>query len=181
MIIDNIKKMVLELRENGKSYSEISNILEKEHGIRRTRQSVWALYNREKRKQDIIDVEDRNILVYSVLGYSAEEIKVLSDSKLSIADIQRIIDSNYKEIDNIYNNLVSNVEKTIKRHQKVSRITYEGSLIKQSVFNKILDDAGLGYIKNKIKSGIGDIRRYAGVDMTDRINSKLLEVLGESI
>ena len=171
MIIDNIKKMVVELRENGKSYSEISNILEKEHGIRRTRQSVWALYNREKRKQDIIDVEDRNILVYSVL----------SDSKLSIADIQRIIDSNYKEIDNIYNNLVSNVEKTIKRHQKVSRITYEGSLIKQSVFNKILDDAGLGYIKNKIKSGIGDIKRYAGVDMTDRINSKLLEVLGESI
>lgn len=171
---DEIKKYIIKLRENGRSYREISEALEKNFGVIRTRQAVYALYTREKRKQDIIDVEDKIILNYAVLGYTAEEIKILSKSELSITEIQRIIDSNSKELDEIYENIVYEVEKCFRRHTKIMRISYEDSMIKQSILDDIIEKAGLEYIKHKIKSGIKDIERYAGEGRADNIKDKLM-------
>lgn len=75
-----MRSLILDLRAEGKSFQDISNILENEYSIKKSRQAICAMYNRltsdtalSKNAEELIRTSD--ILNYKAIGLSTEQIK----------------------------------------------------------------------------------------------------------
>lgn len=92
---NELKALIIRLRDNGCSYGEISNILKSEYGIEMSRQSVCGMYTRSVSKGKEKEVNRLDVIMYSVLGYSPLDIReILKDNteySLSAMDIKDII------------------------------------------------------------------------------------------
>lgn len=92
---NEIKALIIRLRDNGCSYGEISNVLKSEYGIEMSRQSVCGMYTRSVSKGKEKEVNRLDVIMYSVLGYSPLDIReILKDNteySLSAMDIKDII------------------------------------------------------------------------------------------
>lgn len=92
---NELKVLIIRLRDNGCSYGEISNVLKSEYGIEMSRQSVCGMYTRSVSKGKEKEVNRLDVIMYSVLGYSPLDIReILKDNTeygLSAMDIKDII------------------------------------------------------------------------------------------
>ena len=92
---NELKALIIRLRDNGCSYGEISNVLKSEYGIEMSRQSVCGMYTRSVSKGKEKEVNRLDVIMYSVLGYSPLDIReILKDNTeygLSAMDIKDII------------------------------------------------------------------------------------------
>lgn len=92
---NELKALIIRLRDNGCSYGEISNVLKSEYGIEMSRQSVCGMYTRSVSKGKEKEVNRLDVIMYSVLGYSPLDIReILKDNteySLSAMDIKDII------------------------------------------------------------------------------------------
>lgn len=92
---NELKVLIIRLRDNGCSYGEISNVLKSEYGIEMSRQSVCGMYTRSVSKGKEKEVNRLDVIMYSVLGYSPLDIReILKDNteySLSAMDIKDII------------------------------------------------------------------------------------------
>ena len=92
---NELKALIIRLRDNGCSYGEISNVLKSEYGIEMSRQSVCGMYTRSGSKGKEKEVNRLDVIMYSVLGYSPLDIReILKDNteySLSAMDIKDII------------------------------------------------------------------------------------------
>lgn len=92
---NELKALIIRLRDNGCSYGEISNVLKSEYGIEMSRQSVCGMYTRSVSKGKEKEVNRLDVVMYSVLGYSPLDIReILKDNteySLSAMDIKDII------------------------------------------------------------------------------------------
>ena len=92
---NELKALIIRLRDNGCSYGEISNVLKSEYGIEMSRQSVCGMYTRSVSKGKEKEVNRLDVIMYSVLGYSPLDIReILKDNNeysLSAMDIKDII------------------------------------------------------------------------------------------
>lgn len=92
---NELKVLIIRLRDSGCSYGEISNVLKSEYGIEMSRQSVCGMYTRSVSKGKEKEVNRIDVIMYSVLGYSPLDIReILKDNteySLSSMDIKDII------------------------------------------------------------------------------------------
>lgn len=92
---NELKVLIIRLRDSGCSYGEISNVLKSEYGIEMSRQSVCGMYTRSVSKGKEKEVNRIDVIMYSVLGYSPLDIReILKDNteySLSAMDIKDII------------------------------------------------------------------------------------------
>lgn len=92
---NELKVLIIRLRDSGCSYGEISNVLKSEYGIEMSRQSVCGMYTRSVSKGKEKEVNRLDVIMYSVLGYSPLDIReILKDNteySLSAMDIKDII------------------------------------------------------------------------------------------
>lgn len=92
---NELKALIIRLRDNGCSYGEISNVLKSEYGIEMSRQSVCGMYTRSVSKGKEKEVNRFDVVMYYVLGYSPLDIReILKDNteySLSAMDIKDII------------------------------------------------------------------------------------------
>lgn len=92
---NELKVLIIRLRDSGCSYGEISNVLKSEYGIEMSRQSVCGMYTRSVSKGKEKEVNRLDVIMYSVLGYSPLDIReILKDNTeygLSAMDIKDII------------------------------------------------------------------------------------------
>jgi len=92
---NELKVLIIRLRDSGCSYGEISNVLKSEYGIEMSRQSVCGMYTRSVSKGKEKEVNRLDVVMYSVLGYSPLDIReILKDNteySLSAMDIKDII------------------------------------------------------------------------------------------
>ena len=89
---NELKALIIRLRDNGCSYGEISNVLKSEYGIEMSRQSVCGMYTRSVSKGKEKEVNRLDVIMYSALGYSPLDIReILKDNteySLSAMDIK---------------------------------------------------------------------------------------------
>lgn len=92
---NELKALIIRLRDNGCSYGEISNVLKSEYGIAMSRQSICGMYTRSVSKGKEKEVNRLDVIMYSVLGYSPLDIReILKDNTeygLSAMDLKDII------------------------------------------------------------------------------------------
>lgn len=144
-----LKLIIIELKESGKTFQSISDILSNEYGIHMSRQAVCGMYNRAtsdkvicKNKTLILATED--IVRYRCLGLSAKEIKGVASisNELSISDIESILSANDEYAEIVTKEYINKVTKCIELGMEALTIkdclTYKGVQVTESMFKELL-------------------------------------------
>ena len=115
-----LKTKILELKEENKTYQEISNILMNDYGIKMSRQAVCGMYNRltsdeaSKHTKELM-ILTSDIINYAAIGYKTSNIKefiIDKIDKITLKEIDETIESNKEYMNEIFNNHV-NIMKTL--------------------------------------------------------------------
>ena len=97
-----LKSLIVKLREDGKSFQEISDILLAEYDTKMTRQAVYGMYQRAssdeavKKNMELVLVSN-DIITYNILGYTDRQIVDIlkeSNSNITLKDVEYTIDIN---------------------------------------------------------------------------------------
>lgn len=89
-----VKNLVVQLRDSGKSFQDISNILDNEYNIHKSRQAIHGIYNRAiksitpDRAEEELKVYD--ILTYYIMGLPVQ--KISEQTGLSNYKVKQIIE-----------------------------------------------------------------------------------------
>ena len=145
---DTIKEIVIELRDNqGKSFQDISDYIEQQYGIKKTRQSIHGLYNRAKNKvENNVDNDLMlDIVNLYVLGYNISTIQKLLysvDNTITNYKITSVINDKSVMIDNIREAFINKVEEQIYNGNTYSNIRenlrYNENVITDNGYRDIL-------------------------------------------
>ena len=158
-----LKSTIIELRDSGMSYQEISDFLRQNYNIHMTRQAVCGMYkrvtseeNKTKEITKMLSVTD--ILNVYCLGLNLNEIKDVIGIDITLADIRRIIESNNTNISEIRNSQINKIINSINNNSDINDIrkflTYKGIEIKESAFIKLVEMASERLIRNEISRDI---------------------------
>ena len=113
-----LKAIIIELKDSGMTYNEISRCLKDKYDISMSRQSICGMYKRatsDKSFEQNLDValHTEDIINYNIIGYSASEIKQILKKKnveISLSTINDILNDNTNDIEKIKKNKVKRVE-----------------------------------------------------------------------
>lgn len=145
-----LKSTIIELKESGLSFQNISDILAKEYDIHMSRQAVCGMYNRatsdeviNKNKELILTTED--IVNYNSIGLSNSEIKeVLAKLGYSItlSDIAYILSINKDYKKSVERELVQKIIRGLKIGNEITeikaKITYKGLNVTDNKLKSLL-------------------------------------------
>ena len=119
-----MRSLILDLRAEGKSFQDISNILENEYSIKKSRQAICAMYNRltsdtalNKNADELLRTSD--ILNYKAIGLSTEQIrKIISANGYEATSyyIEDIIKQNTSYSKRILTEQVAKVADILRRN-----------------------------------------------------------------
>ena len=125
-----LKSTIIELKESGLSFQNISDVLAKEYNVHMSRQAVCGMYNRatsddaiSKNRELILTTAD--IVNYNCLGLNNNEIRdVLNKLGYSIvlSDIEYILSINSEYKKSVEMELVQKIVKGLKVGNEVSEI-----------------------------------------------------------
>lgn len=125
-ILDKItlKSLILDLRAEGKSFQDISDILDTNYSVKKSRQAICAMYNRltsdkaiSKNADELLRTSD--ILNYKAIGLSTEQIrKIISVNGYEATSyyIEDTIRQNNSYSKRILNEQVEKVANILKRN-----------------------------------------------------------------
>lgn len=162
----SLKSIVIGYKLSGLSYSDIATELEKEYGIKMSRQAINGLYKRatsdkevEKNIQTVLNTTD--ICYYSTLGYTVKEIKeiIQTDSfDLSINKISEILDNNKDLIENIEKSIVEKIKQGINDKKSIDdmiqSLRFKGISVKNKKWEYLLDKAADWFIDDSINKSL---------------------------
>lgn len=145
-----LKSTIIELKESGLSFQNISDVLAKEYDIHMSRQAVCGMYNRatsdeviNKNKELILTTED--IVNYNSIGLSNSEIKeVLAKLGYSItlSDIEYILSINIDYKKSVEMELVQKIIRGLKIGNEITEIkaklTYKGLNVTDNKLKSLL-------------------------------------------
>lgn len=145
-----LKSTIIELKESGLSFQNISDVLAKEYDIHMSRQAVCGMYNRatsdeviNKNKELILTTED--IVNYNSIGLSNSEIKeVLAKLGYSItlSDIEYILSINIDYKKSVEMELVQKIIRGLKIGNEITeikaKITYKGLNVTDNKLKSLL-------------------------------------------
>lgn len=197
---NELKAIIIELKDKGHSYQEISEYLLKNHGIKKSRQAIYGLYTRtlnytndENKKQIMLYTND--ICHYVALGISKQRIKeILSDDNINIS-IGKINDISTKNSDYIENIKTSYINKLITvirngndmRFIKLS-LKYKNESITDKQLNILLDACSIIMIRERVIDEL--ILIYSSTDNKQlikdiikryNINTSLSEIIKQAV
>lgn len=146
---NELKVLIIRLRDSGCSYGEISNVLKSEYGIEMSRQSVCGMYTRSVSKGKEKEVNRLDVIMYSVLGYSPLDIReILKDNteySLSAMDIKDIIAESRELIKENRDRKVRTLARAL--YDGIDRIgvnnilSYNNKVAKKDEYKQLLCDA----------------------------------------
>lgn len=161
-----IKSMIIELKDEGKSFQNISDILLRDYGVRMSRQAVCGMYKRSTSDTTVntnkeLKLATTDIINYSVIGVSNRDIKEILHRTRGVSISLSSIESTIKEKNNFlidrYDYLLGIVSTKIKNGDDCDSIRqaleYKGEPIREIIFNKLLED----YSANEIKKRALDV------------------------
>lgn len=145
-----LKSTIIELKESGLSFQNISDVLAKEYDIHMSRQAVCGMYNRatsdeviNKNKELILATED--IVNYNSIGLSNYEIKEVLDKlgySITLSDIEYILSINTEYKKSVEMELVQKIIRGLKLGNEIAeikeKVTYKGLSITDSKLKALL-------------------------------------------
>lgn len=157
---DYIKTVIIRLRDQGKSFQEISDILLKEHGINRSRQAICGMYNRAISDSKITQNIDETLSIHDILHYNAigvsceriTEILIANGTEISVYRVKNIIKDNQDKLDKITQQIESVVYKLIKngytKQQIKDNLRYKVELPTKTALAKYIQEATIKLLNN---------------------------------
>ena len=176
-----LKSIIIELRDSGMSFSDISNELKEKYGIKMTRQAVCGMYSRATSDKSITKAKNlilvtSDILNYYCIGLSTEDIKELLSVDVSIADINKTIKSNAENINTIRKNQLNKIVNSIVNGADINDIrkilSFKGIQIDEKVFNKLVEMASETYVMEAIA---GNILNIYNMSNDKKLTKKLMD------
>lgn len=145
-----LKSTIIELKESGLSFQNISDILAKDYDIHMSRQAVCGMYNRatsdeviNKNKELILTTED--IVNYNSIGLSNCEIKEVLNKlgySITLSDIEYILSINTEYRKSVEMELVQKIIRGLKLGNEIAeiraKITYKGLSITDNKLKTLL-------------------------------------------
>lgn len=166
---DYIKTIIIRLRNQGKSFQEISDTLSKEYNIIRSRQAICGMYNRaisdDKITQNIDEtLSIHDILHYNAIGISCEritEILIANGIDISVYKVKNILKDNQDKSAKIVSQLESLVYKLIKngytKEQIKDNLRYKVELPTKTALAKYIQEATIKLLNNTKIEVLGKI------------------------
>lgn len=145
-----LKSTIIELKESGLSFQNISDILAKDYDIHMSRQAVCGMYNRatsdeviNKNKELILTTED--IVNYNSIGLSNCEIKEVLNKlgySITLSDIEYILSINTEYRKSVEMELVQKIIRGLKLGNEIAeikeKVTYKGLSITDNKLKALL-------------------------------------------
>ncbi len=156
--IDNntLRSLVVNCRDRGMTYQEISNMLASEYGVVRTRQAVQQMYVRATNVPKVTDIGEDvvdKVIRLSSLGYSTEEIiESIGSNTVSKSMLMELVNRNRAHIQTRSNALLARVVDMIKSDMNYSAmkaaISYGSYTIKDSKLKELIECAAFTSVMN---------------------------------
>lgn len=139
-----LKSTIIELKESGLSFQNISDILAKDYGVKMSRQAVCGMYNRATSdeaiaKNRVLILTTVDIVNYNSIGLNNSEIKEVLDKlgySITLSDIEYILSINTEYKKSIEMELVQKIIKGLKVGNEIaeikSKLTYNGLTVTDS-------------------------------------------------
>lgn len=160
--IDNntLRSLVVNCRDRGMTYQEISNMLHSEYGVVRTRQAVQQMYVRATNVPKVSDIGDDvvdKIIKLSSFGYSTDEIvESIGRNTVSKSMLMEIISRNMAHIQTRSNAIMARVVDMVKSDMNYSAmkaaISYGSYTIKDAKLKEFIECAAFTSIMNTFNS-----------------------------
>lgn len=160
--IDNntLRSLVVNCRDRGMTYQEISNMLRSEYGVVRTRQAVQQMYVRATNVPKVSDIGDDvvdKIIKLSSFGYSTDEIiESIGRNTVSKSMLMEIISRNMAHIQTRSNAIMARVVDMVKSDMNYSAmkaaISYGSYTIKDAKLKEFIECAAFTSIMNTFNS-----------------------------
>lgn len=160
--IDNntLRSLVVNCRDRGMTYQEISNMLHSDYGVVRTRQAVQQMYVRATNVPKVSDIGDDvvdKIIKLSSFGYSTDEIiESIGRNTVSKSMLMEIISRNRAHIQTRSNAIMARVVDMVKSDMNYSAmkaaISYGSYAIKDTKLKEFIECAAFTSIMNTFNS-----------------------------
>ena len=164
-----LKATVIELRNRGMSFQDISKYLDSNYGVSKSRQALNGLYNRAKKSS--AETEERQKLIcdivnlYCILGTAVEVTNKANILGISVTynQVINIIRSKESYIADvraaIVKSIVDKIGNTYDIREFKKTIAYKGVQINNKTFDAYLEEAYTIFIKQKIEGHLSLIYR----------------------
>ena len=139
-----LKSTIIELKEKGLSYQNISDILAREYDVKMSRQAVCGMYNRATSDENIVKNKELilttvDIINYNCIGLSNSEIKETLNKlgyRVSLSNIEYTLNINKEYKKSIEMLIIKKIIKGLKSGNGIneikSNITYNGLFVTDS-------------------------------------------------
>lgn len=147
-----LKSLIIELKDNGKSFQEISETLFNDYNVNMSRQAIYGMYHRacskiEHNKE--LELATCDIVNYYCLGLSEKEIKEHLNVKITLQEIKDIINNNESYINKIKDNqlsIISGLDNYDLGHAD-EILAYKGVKLTKHVLDELMNQHCLNLIK----------------------------------
>ena len=164
-----LKSTIIELKENGLSFQNISDVLARDYDIHMSRQAVCGMYNRatsdetiSKNKELILTTED--IVNYNSIGLSDTNIKEVLDKQgysITVSDINYILSINTEYSKSVEMELIQKIVRSLRVGNDIIDIkrntTYKGICITNNKLKTLIKSAAEQMIYEQSKKVLASI------------------------
>lgn len=179
---ETLKSLILQYRDSGMTYQEISDKLVSEYGIMKSRQAIQGLYKRtvQSLKSDsdkIKRLREADVVNLYCLGYNMSEVQRLMEDlgyDISYSEVNRIIKRYKKEDDyikEVEDSIVSRIrdiaDKVSSIDDIINNVNYKGVPIKKEKVLEYLVEAYKNKIIDKIREDL--IKIYEFTDSKEAV------------
>lgn len=179
---ETLKSLILQYRDSGMTYQEISDKLVSEYGIMKSRQAIQGLYKRtvQNLKSDsdkIKRLREADVVNLYCLGYNMSEVQRLMEDlgyDISYSEVNRIIKRYKKEDDyikEVEDSIVSRIrdvaDKVSSIDDIINNVNYKGVPIKKEKVLEYLVEAYKNKIIDKIREDL--IKIYEFTDSKEAV------------
>lgn len=156
-----LKSTIIELKNDNRTFQEVSDILKNDYNIIMSRQAVHGMYSRaisSKQMDRNIDllIATSDISNYSALGYGSKQIKEMlynQGKDISIDTINRTLDNCDNHINNIKIDMINKTTEAIKKNMDIDYIigilSYKGVKPTKIVVDELIELASTEILKSR--------------------------------
>ena len=158
---DELRELIYEYKNDGNTFEGISNLLEKEHGIKRDRQSVHGIYKRyvERLKRDTeilrVDIDIINIAARNNFMSTIEKQVMEIDESVSRAYIKRAVEKFEDSINGVRDEMLDIVKSGLRtggtKEDIIEAISYKGYEPSDKIYKGLIKEAFSDRILNSIE------------------------------
>lgn len=179
---ETLKSLILQYRDSGMTYQEISDKLVSEYGIMKSRQAIQGLYKRtvqnlKSNSDKIKRLREADVVNLYCLGYNMSEVQRLMEDlgyDISYSEVNRIIKRYKKEdgyIKEVEDSIVSRIrdiaDKVSSIDDIINNVNYKGVPIKKEKVLEYLVEAYKNKIIDKIREDL--IKIYEFTDSKEAV------------